>query len=517
MARWNAKVHSVDSQEPKKIAVYVRWSTEDQGEGFTLQVQTESCAKYLDSQGITFDPGMLFVDDGYSGGDLNRPGITNLREKVQKGEVGTVICYRYDRLSREQADFAPLVRREWKDKVKVVSVSEPFDAETAIGRLQQGIMVTFAEYERSVIKERTQSGLRKKAESGGWCGTGCPYGFKIVPITDSNGNPVTSKGRVMKRLVVDQSVAHVVRMVFAKYLEGVGFLAVADWLNSQGIPAPKGDAWTKVSINAMIQNPAYVGDYRYGTVHTRDAHEAIIDRATFEQVQAMRQQRTTTHPRQLAGEYPLSGILRCPYCSGAMSGERYSWKTKNGRKYVGAYVCNKNRNTNTCKREYFRQVEMEASFLDKLESLQSDTSLVALVAQRANANRDALLVARQAKEQAIGELDKVERNLRNLNHTYIEQRDIPEGERSFTDAEFKQMKTEYLAQKDALTEVINRPLPEAVEFDTDDLIERARHIRRLWERHGTTNERRTLAQAFLSLHKLVAYAGTDGVTIKSIE
>ncbi|HWI66569.1 MAG TPA: recombinase family protein, partial [Symbiobacteriaceae bacterium] len=86
--------------DPTKVAIYIRWSTEDQGEGTTLEVQSETCRAYLVSQGWAVNPELIFIDDGYSGGSIERPAMARLRSAVAAGEVHCVVVYKLDRLSR---------------------------------------------------------------------------------------------------------------------------------------------------------------------------------------------------------------------------------------------------------------------------------------------------------------------------------------------------------------------------------------------------------------------------------
>jgi hypothetical protein len=69
-----------------KVAVYIRWSTDEQSDGTTLEVQREACQLFIQSQGWAFRTDLVFVDDGYSGGGLDRPGLNRLRAAVRGGQ-----------------------------------------------------------------------------------------------------------------------------------------------------------------------------------------------------------------------------------------------------------------------------------------------------------------------------------------------------------------------------------------------------------------------------------------------
>jgi site-specific DNA recombinase len=83
--------------DPYKVALYIRWSTDEQGDGTTLEVQKENCEHYVLSQGWQVNPDLIFIDDGWSGGNLNRPAMTRMRKMIQDGKIDCVVVYKLDR------------------------------------------------------------------------------------------------------------------------------------------------------------------------------------------------------------------------------------------------------------------------------------------------------------------------------------------------------------------------------------------------------------------------------------
>jgi site-specific DNA recombinase len=110
-----------------RVGIYIRWSTEDQGEGTTLAVQREACQSYIHSQGWTPSDALTFVDDGISGGTVDRPALTRLRAAVRAGEVDCVVVYKLDRLSRSVVDMVKLVLEEWDGHCYLKSAREPLE------------------------------------------------------------------------------------------------------------------------------------------------------------------------------------------------------------------------------------------------------------------------------------------------------------------------------------------------------------------------------------------------------
>ncbi|HLN63516.1 MAG TPA: recombinase family protein, partial [Symbiobacteriaceae bacterium] len=212
--------------DPQKVAIYIRWSTEDQGEGTTLEVQREGCTHYVLSQGWSVRPDLVFVDDGYSGGTLDRPALNRLRRLAAAGEVDCVVVFKLDRLSRSVVDTVNLVLREWEHKCQLRSAREAIDTGSHAGRMFFYTLVSFAEWERSTIRERTFAGRVRRAQEGRNPGRTLPYGYA------PGGRP----GEVA--LVAHE--AETVRRIFARYIAGASVRAIAAALNTEGRPAPRG-------------------------------------------------------------------------------------------------------------------------------------------------------------------------------------------------------------------------------------------------------------------------------------
>jgi len=113
--------------DPTKVAIYIRWSTEDQTEGTTLDVQTDGCSHFVKSQGWIVNPNLVFIDDGYSGGNLDRPALAKMRKQILAGQIDCVVTFKIDRLSRNVVDTVNLVLREWENRCYFKSAREAID------------------------------------------------------------------------------------------------------------------------------------------------------------------------------------------------------------------------------------------------------------------------------------------------------------------------------------------------------------------------------------------------------
>ncbi|HYF96103.1 MAG TPA: recombinase family protein [Symbiobacteriaceae bacterium] len=320
---------------PDAVAIYIRWSTDEQTEGTTLQTQKERCSLYLRSQGWEVSEDLIFIDDGYSGGSLHRPALTRLRERVRTGRIDCVVTYSMDRLSRSVADTVQLVQNEWAGRCVYRSASQPISTEDGnpTGQLIFNILASFAEFERALIRERTHSGLVRRARQGMYPGTRVPpFGYR----RDGKG-----------QLAVDEAAAAVVRRIYAMAVTGPagqGPTLIARSLAADGVRSPTGGPWWAHQVRAILQNPVYCGDLVYGRRRVNPAYRrdksavqrlqnqkplavaagavpAIVAREVWEQAQRLFAGRAAAHARknlQAKNRSLLAGIARCR-CGGPLS------------------------------------------------------------------------------------------------------------------------------------------------------------------------------------------------------
>ncbi|HYF94359.1 MAG TPA: recombinase family protein [Symbiobacteriaceae bacterium] len=317
------------SVDPTKVAIYIRWSTEDQGEGTTLEVQSETCRAYLISQGWVVNGELVFIDDGYSGGSIDRPAMGKLRAAVAAGQVHCVVVYKLDRLSRSVVDTVNLVCREWDGKCSIKSAREPIDTTTHAGKMFFYTLVNYAEWERSVIKERTFSGKMRRAQEGRNPGFRPPYGY------------AAGEGGAFA-LVPGEAV--IVQRIYREYLSGMGLRQIVTRLNKEGIPPREARMWGQSTVQRILANPAYMGRLEYGrrrqvgssrikkkAVVAVDSSmiPVIIAREDWEAVQAVKESRPGFGKGQGSGRAAVSsslltGLLKCSRCGHGFAGKSLS-------------------------------------------------------------------------------------------------------------------------------------------------------------------------------------------------
>lgn len=315
---------------PQRVAIYIRWSTEDQGQGHTLEIQRESCRYYCLAQGWEVPEERIFIDDGYSGGDLDRPAMARLRAAVAGGQVDCVVVYRLDRLSRNIRDIINLVLGEWEDTCCVRSTQEPVDTTSDAGRLLLTLLGSFADFERSTIRTRTFSGKRKNAQKAR--NPGMPYAFGY------------QRGDQAGQYVVQAAEAAVVAAVFEWYVRGHSCRWIAAELNARGLRTRRGCRWYDADISRLLRNPLYMGRLEYNrrtwtqrrkggqvrgnapgeVVAVDGAVPPIVSPALWAAAQAARRRRQGVRHGGAAAagasRHLLSGLARCG-CGHALVGQ----------------------------------------------------------------------------------------------------------------------------------------------------------------------------------------------------
>jgi len=184
----------------RRCAIYARKSTSVglEKEFNSLDTQRGACETFIRSQPGWELPPEAYDDGGFTGANIDRPAFTRLLADVDAGKIDIVVVYKVDRLSRSLLDFAKLMDRFTKAKAAFVSVTQNFSTADAMGRLTLNVLMSFAEFEREMISERTRDKIAASRKRGKWTGGPVPLGFDT-----KNG-----------KLVVDEQGALAVREIF---------------------------------------------------------------------------------------------------------------------------------------------------------------------------------------------------------------------------------------------------------------------------------------------------------------
>ncbi len=327
------------------VALYCRVSTEAQVEKYGLGVQEHALRERAEQRGYAISGDgerELFVDDGYSGGDMDRPALGRLREVVQQGAVEVVLAYDPDRLSRSLADLLLLTDEFERRHVRLEFLTQETDASPE-GRLFFAIKGAVGEFERAKTRQRTQHGIMEKARQGKVVSRhAAPYGYRFHPETST--------------LDVMEDEAAVVRMAFSLYTEErISITELSDRFNRFGIARPAGGhRWHASFLGRLLRNEAYIGTLwqnrwrhgpdpkdprRVGRVHILPKEQQIatpvppiVAPEMFETAQRRLEENQRFALRNTRHAYLLAGLVRHA-CGSKMGGHT----PKKGSPYYRCY------------------------------------------------------------------------------------------------------------------------------------------------------------------------------------
>ena len=298
----------VSSKVVLPCAIYTRKSSEEGLEqGFnSLDAQREACEAYILSQKTQGWVSMgAYEDGGFSGGNVERPGLQRLLGDVASGRVRIVVVYKVDRLTRSLADFAKMVELFDAHEVSFVSVTQAFNTTSSMGRLTLNVLLSFAQFEREVTGERIRDKIAASKRKGLWMGGMAPLGY--VPNE--------------RTLAIDEPRAVQVCEMYRLYLELGGVqplvveLARRGWVTPQRVirrsEAAGGRAFSRGHIYRILANPVYIGQIVHKGAVFAGQHPAIVDGATWQAVQEQMKANMRVHRRRVKSAEPslLTGLV----------------------------------------------------------------------------------------------------------------------------------------------------------------------------------------------------------------
>jgi DNA invertase Pin-like site-specific DNA recombinase len=285
-----------------RCAIYTRKSTEDglEQEFNSLDAQYEACTAYALSQrhegwGLVKD---RYDDGGFSGGNMERPGLKRLLADVEAGQVDIILLYKIDRLTRSLTDFARIVDVLDRAEASFVSITQSFNTTTSMGRLTLNMLLSFAQFEREVTGERIRDKIAASKKKGLWMGGPVPLGYEVRE----------------RKLVVNEGEAEQVRHIMRRYLALGSVPVLALELERDGYrtkvqcrssgPQRGGCIFRRGTLYHLLSNRIYRGFIVHKGKHYPGEHEAIMDEELWDAVQARLAENACGSSRRLKHQHP---------------------------------------------------------------------------------------------------------------------------------------------------------------------------------------------------------------------
>ena len=369
----------MEKQEKKQIncAIYTRVSTTEglEQEFTSLDNQRESAESYIQSQkseGWVVLP-ERYDDPGYTGANTERPALQKLMADIKEGKINCVVVYKVDRLSRSLLDFSKLLESFEQNNVTFVSITQHFNTNASMGRLTLNILLSFAQFEREIISERTRDKMAASKKKGKWVGGKPPLGYDI--------------DKANKKLVINPKEAELVKEIFNLYLEKKSLLSVAIALNEKSYLTKSrktlkgkeygGVKFKNTSIQTIVKNPFYIGKVGHAGVLYQGEQERIISDDVFQKAQEILANNRLE--RKVAGVVTnvglLNSILRCKACESTMF---YIYSSKGTNKYH-YYLCSnaQKRGYKSCPTRLISAQLIESKFMEFLRTICKDPRIEA--------------------------------------------------------------------------------------------------------------------------------------------
>lgn len=337
-----------------RAVIYARISSAEQSV-YSLESQVDECKRFIERGGHELIE--VYIDDGESAKDLQRPDIQRLMDNLKKHTFDLVVCWKLDRLTRDTVDGLTLIINLFKKKhnVTFMSATEDIKTETSDDIMMLTIRLSLAQAEREKIKERVTLGQMSRAKTGRRNTIAKPYGYNI--------------DRDM-RLTVNEEEAENVRRIYKWYAEGHGRQKIADMLNSEGTPAPRGKIWFDMIVGKLIGNVTHIGanhwkrkeDPEDARIIVYGMHEPIVPMELFESAVKVKQRRLEGDISKSTYDFCFTSIVKCGEC-----GRSYHGKLKHNRK-TRNYRCSGKDRSVKCSASDISEIKLTALFLDFIQN-----------------------------------------------------------------------------------------------------------------------------------------------------
>lgn len=338
---------------------YCRYSSDLQNEK-SIEQQKMELEEYAKKNNIKIIK--YYIDEAQSGRNDTRANFQSMISDACKlKEVQAILVWKTDRFARKAMDNLYYRAKLEKNGVKLISITQPFDSETAEGKLMTTLLAGMDEYFSQNLASNVKRALKNNAQNLQFNGGIPPLGYDIVD----------------KKYVINEQESKIVQEIFDMYITGMSYIDIALKLNMKGYKTKRNKSFAKTSVMSILENEKYTGKYIFnkGTKHSHrgmredaiiyeNAIPVIISKEVFDK--AMKRKKTKPHAENTAkNTYLLSGLIKCQ-CGGSFTGYT-STKTKNGKTYrFGYYKCNNRNKLGNCTMPFLKQELLEKKIVELL-------------------------------------------------------------------------------------------------------------------------------------------------------
>lgn len=325
--------------------IYARYSAGPRQTDQSIEGQLRVCTDFCKQRGLTVID--TYCDRHISGRTDERPEFQRLIADAKRKKFEAVVVYKTDRFARNKYDSAVYKRELKRNGIQIFYAAEAIP-DGPEGIILESLMEGLAEYYSAELAQKIKRGMHESALKCQSTGSGRPLGYRVDE---------------QKHFQIDPESAQTVQTIFEQYIKGESNAAICELLNSRGLRTAQGKPFNKNSINRIIKNRKYIGEYRYHDIVVEGGMPAIISKDTFNLAQAeMERRRTRKAPKSPKAEYLLAGRLFCGHCKGPMQG--VSGTGKSGNKWYYYYCGNTRGKNKTCDKKQVSLDRLERAVVD---------------------------------------------------------------------------------------------------------------------------------------------------------
>lgn len=289
--------------ENRKTAIYSRKS-KFTGKGESIESQIDMCREYISREFPNVEESdiLIFEDEGYSGGNTNRPQFQKLLKACRERQIVHIVCYKLDRISRSIADFIKLTEELEKLNINFISINDKYETHTATGRAMLQMTMVFAQLERETIAERIRDNMLYLAKDGRWLGGNPPTGYRSIETNSKIRVDGTTRKVHMLEIVKEE--AKTIKLIFSKFLEYKSLTKVETFMIQNDILTKKGKSFSRFAIKAILLNPVYMiaDEQAWNYFQTADV-EVYCDKTEFDGIHGMMVYNKTSQRTGKSNEY----------------------------------------------------------------------------------------------------------------------------------------------------------------------------------------------------------------------
>jgi len=401
-----------------QFAIYSRKSRFT-GKGESIGNQIELCRRFIaQSRGESeAEAALIYEDEGYSGGNLERPQFRRMMRDAERGVFGAIVVYRLDRISRNIGDFASLIEHLAGKKIEFISIREQFDTSSPMGRAMMYIASVFSQLERETIAERIRDNMRELARTGRWLGGITPLGYASETVEH-----ICTDGKLRRscRLRQIPGEIRIVKLIYNTFLSSGTLADTVRFLEKSQCRTREGNPFSRFTVKGILTNPVYmiadedawhyfdehgcesvIGEksitagcgimaynrtvQRKGSAHeirpirewiiACGGHEGIIPGAVWVRVQQMLAGNCLGERRSHGNSALLSGILYCGECGARMRVKLTDRTDACGARFF-SYICTGKEKTHgqQCTNGNIRGNQLDAAVIRMIGDLPEDTA-----------------------------------------------------------------------------------------------------------------------------------------------